>query len=135
MLAASDGHAKNLSIRLLPQGRFHLTPLYDVLSAWPITGSRKNQFHRRKLELAMALGGKRKHYRIAEIRRRHFDVIARLCGLGENMDRVVSEVIEKTPSVIQRVGGALPKDFPEEIFDSISSGLARTARELETQAK
>jgi serine/threonine-protein kinase HipA len=39
MLAVTAGHAKNLSIRLLAQGRFHLTHLYDVLSAWPVAGS------------------------------------------------------------------------------------------------
>jgi serine/threonine-protein kinase HipA len=134
MLAATDGHAKNLSIRLLAQGRFHLTPLYDVLSAWPVTGTRNHQLHRSKLELAMALRGNRKHYRIAEIRRRHFNVTARACGLGENMEPIISEVIEKTPSVIERVGGELPRGFPEELFRSITGGLARAARELAAQA-
>jgi len=134
MLAATDGHAKNLSIRLLAQGRFHLTPLYDVLSAWPITGKGKNQLHRSKLRLAMALRGKQKHYRIAEIRRRHFNVTARVCGLGENMERIISDVIEKTPLVIERIGGELPRGFPEELFDSITGGLARAARELAAQA-
>ena len=33
MLAAIDGHAKNFSIRILPQNHFRLTPLYDVMSA------------------------------------------------------------------------------------------------------
>ncbi len=134
MLAATDGHAKNLSIRLLPQGRFHLTPLYDVLSAWPVTGSGRNQLHRSKLKLAMALRGKHRHYRIAEIRRRHFDLTARLCGLGENMKHIISEMIEKTPSVIERVGKELPGGFPEELFDSVTGGLARAAHELAAQA-
>jgi serine/threonine-protein kinase HipA len=133
MLAATDGHAKNLSIRLLAQGRFHLTPLYDVLSAWPITGTRNNQLHRSKLKLAMALRGKGKHYRIAEIRRRHFNDTARACGLGRDMERIISEVIEKTPSVIERVGGELPRGFPERLFGSITGGLAQAARELKAQ--
>ena len=34
MLRAIDGHAKNFSLFLNPGGRFQLTPLYDVLSAW-----------------------------------------------------------------------------------------------------
>ena len=33
LLGATDGHAKNFSIFLLPGGRFRLTPLYDVMSA------------------------------------------------------------------------------------------------------
>lgn len=36
---APDGHAKNFSIRLHAGGRYALTPLYDVLSAWPIIGT------------------------------------------------------------------------------------------------
>jgi hypothetical protein len=43
-------------------------------------------------------------------------------------------VIAKTPSVIERVGEALPKGFPEELFGSITGGLARAARELAAQA-
>ena len=38
LMAATDGHAKNFSIFLERGGGFHMTPLYDVLSAWPIMG-------------------------------------------------------------------------------------------------
>ena len=38
MLAAIDGHAKNFSIFLLPKGAYQLTPLYDILSAYPVLG-------------------------------------------------------------------------------------------------
>lgn len=31
-MAATDGHAKNFSLRLLAGGRYQLTPLYDILS-------------------------------------------------------------------------------------------------------
>ncbi len=43
MMAATDGHAKNFSISIGPQGRYHLTPNYDVLSAWPVIGHGNNQ--------------------------------------------------------------------------------------------
>ena len=33
MLAAIDGHAKNFSLHLLPQGRYRLTPFYDMPGA------------------------------------------------------------------------------------------------------
>src|SRR5882672_3392539 len=49
MLAAGDGHAKNFSIRILSQGRYHLTPLYDVLSYWPIVGAGPNNIARQDL--------------------------------------------------------------------------------------
>jgi serine/threonine-protein kinase HipA len=131
MLAATDGHAKNLSIRLLAQGRYRLTPLYDVLSAWPVSGPRANQVHPKKLKLAMALRGAQKHYRIADIDRRHFNATARLCGLGKDMESIIDDVVEKTPRVIDDVGSRLPKGFPERLFDVITKGAARAAEGLE----
>ena len=97
MLAATDGHAKNFSIRLLQQGRYRLMPLYDVLSAWPVTGSRQNRIHPKKLKLAMALRGESKHYRVEEITRRHFNATARRCGLGAGMESVIDDIIAGTP--------------------------------------
>ncbi|MCK7499861.1 MAG: HipA domain-containing protein [Comamonadaceae bacterium] len=43
LMAATDGHAKNFSLRHRRGGRFGLTPLYDVLSARPIIGTGPNQ--------------------------------------------------------------------------------------------
>ncbi len=62
LLGAPDGHAKNFSVFLEPEGRFRLTPLYDVMSAWPVTGSGKpNLFNSQKLRPAMGVWGKNKH--------------------------------------------------------------------------
>jgi serine/threonine-protein kinase HipA len=131
MLAATDGHAKNFSIRLLPEGRYRLTPLYDVISAWPIAGNRPNQVHPKKLSLAMALKGTHTHYRIAEITRRHFNHAARQCGLGNNMEAIIADVIARTPSVIERVGVSLPLGFPEKVFDVVTTELQKAAKSLE----
>lgn len=38
LLAATDGHAKNLSVYLLPDGALRLTTLYDILSVYPVMG-------------------------------------------------------------------------------------------------
>ena len=130
MLAAIDGHAKNFSIRLLPGGRFQLTPLYDVLSAWPVVGKKSNQLHEKKLKLAMALRGKRKHYGVTEIRREHFNATARACGLGPDMNDLIDETLAATPKVLDRVGSALPEGFPADVFDAIGAGLQRASRAL-----
>ena len=53
MLRAPDGHAKNFSLRLLAKGRFHLTPIYDVLSAWPVIGRGNGKWEAQKVKLAM----------------------------------------------------------------------------------
>jgi serine/threonine-protein kinase HipA len=131
MLAATDGHAKNFSIRLLPQGRYRLTPLYDVLSAWPIVGARHDQVHLKKLKLAMAVLGANKHYRIADIERRHFNMTAQRCGLGGDMEAIIADVVAKTPSVIASVEATLPKGFPTRVFDSVTAGLKRAAKQIE----
>lgn len=54
LLAATDGHAKNFSIFLLPGGRYRMTPLYDVISVWPVVGNAANQVPWRAAKLAMA---------------------------------------------------------------------------------
>jgi serine/threonine-protein kinase HipA len=131
MLAATDGHAKNFSIRMLPQGRYRLTPLYDVLSAWPIAGSRHNQLHPKKIKLAMSLRGtKTKHYRIADMNRRRFNLTARQCGFGSDMEAIIADVVTATPTVIEKVQARLPKGFPEELFESITTGLRNAAKLL-----
>jgi serine/threonine-protein kinase HipA len=130
-LAATDGHAKNFSIRLLPRGRYCLTPLYDVLSAWPIAGSRGNQIHPKKLKLAMAVRGKGKHYRLVEIRRRHFNETARQCGLGVDMESIIADIVTKVPPAIESVAAKLPPGFPAKLFDSVTSRLDRAIRALE----
>jgi serine/threonine-protein kinase HipA len=59
MLRAIDGHAKNFSLFLLPGGSYRLTPLYDVLSAWPVIGKAAGQWPEQELRLAMAWHGSR----------------------------------------------------------------------------
>ena len=131
MLAATDGHAKNFSIRLLAQGRYQLTPLYDILSAWPVAGTRANQLHPKKLKLALALRATHPHYRLSEITRRHFNIAAQRCGLGTDMEPIIAEVIAATPRVIERVTASLPENFPGKLFEAITKGLQKSAKQLE----
>ena len=49
-----------------PAGDFQLTPLYDVLSAWPIIGKKANEIPLEKVKLAMALPGERPRYHLQE---------------------------------------------------------------------
>lgn len=66
LLADPDGHAKNFSIALGPQGQFWLTPLYDIMSAWPVIGKGAREFQLQNVKLAMALHSKNTHYQIAK---------------------------------------------------------------------
>lgn len=129
MLAATDGHAKNFSIRLLPGGRFHLTPFYDVLSAWPVIGKRTNELPLEKVKLAMALPGEKPRYLLQGIQRRHFDELGRRLGLGDRTAAIIDAMATQAGSVVDIVQKQLPKDFPG-ILERVFSGLERQAARL-----
>jgi serine/threonine-protein kinase HipA len=135
MLAAPDGHAKNFSIHLLPEGRFRLTPLYDVMSIWPVEGAGPNQFSRHDATLAMAMIGKNKHYRRSIVRRRHFNATARLCGYGADAEDIVGFLLDSTPGVIARMEAQLPAGFPAKVAQPILRGLAASAAALEAMPR
>ena len=82
------------------------------------------------LKLAMAVRGTSKHYRIAEIQRRHFNATARASGLAADMEAIIADVLGNTDSVIDSVGAALPDTFPPALFDAITKGLRGAARQL-----
>jgi len=130
MLAATDGHAKNFSIRILSQGRFQLTPLYDVLSIWPIIGNAANKISWHNARLAMSVRGKNKHYLVKDIQRRHFNEMAARCGLGETAEPLIKDILAATPAVIASVQENLPKGFPQHVLDAILKGLSKSAKQL-----
>lgn len=129
MLRATDGHAKNFSLFLLPGGRYRLTPMYDVLSAWPLIGNGANQIPPQKVRLAQAWLGKNKHYLADGIQQRHFDMTALKCGLGQARD-VIAELISTAPQVIATVASSLPTGFPQDVADAILGGVQRSADRL-----
>lgn len=130
MLAAPDGHAKNFSLFLLPQGRFQLTPLYDVVSAWPVAGDAPSKFSWFKLKLAMAVRGTTRHWRLKDIRRRHWNATARRAGLGTDFEPVIAALTEAAPRIAESVGRELPRGFPASVSDPILEGLLSSARSL-----
>jgi serine/threonine-protein kinase HipA len=130
MLAATDGHAKNFSIRILAGGRFQLTPLYDVLSAWPIIGKRANEIPPEKVKLAMALPGQRPHYLLKGIQRRHFEALARKLGLAAEADALIDGMVARTPAAIDEVTRSLPSRFPQVLLDRVLTGLRMSAQQL-----
>jgi serine/threonine-protein kinase HipA len=134
MLAATDGHAKNFSIFHLPRSQFRSTPLYDVISAWPIIGSKANQLPWREASLAMAVRGKNAHYRLHEIQRRHFNEVARRSGVGADAEPLINELVDSLPQVIASVNAGLPGDFPAEVSDPILQGLDQAGRRLSDMA-
>ena len=133
MLRAIDGHAKNFSLFLNPGGRFQLTPLYDVLSAWPVIGRRSGKWPQQKLRMAMAwLGDKGRTSKPLEITSRRMLITAKRLGLGDAQP-ILQELITRTPAALALVQAQLPDDFPESIAEPVLGGLEASARQLQRQ--
>ena len=83
LLGATDGHAKNFSIFIRPNNQYRLTPLYDILSAYPLIS--KKGLHEKDLKLAMSLKGKKKRkFQCNMIFPKHFVAPAKEVGFSEN---------------------------------------------------
>ncbi|VEI77574.1 Serine/threonine-protein kinase HipA [Serratia fonticola] len=129
LLAATDGHAKNFSVFIEADGRFRLTPLYDILSVYPVFGGRG--LHPKDAKLAMGLkGSKGKKYAIEQIFPRHFFQTAKTVGFERAaMEGILTEMAGSVDTVIERVTQQLPAGFPPAISNAILKGLkARSAR-------
>ena len=122
LIGATDGHAKNFSIYLGRGGRFRLTPVYDVLTAQPSLVTR--QIERKQMKLAMFVGDSR-HYRLDEIKGRHFVQTTERAGLpGSLAKEVLEEVAKAADAAITSVETQLPRDFPDYIHSAVKAGLA-----------
>jgi serine/threonine-protein kinase HipA len=132
LLAAIDGHAKNFSIFLERGGGYHLTPLYDVLSAWPIIGNGPNQISPRRAKLSMALRGKNAHYHLHEIHTRHWQQLAAQSGVPDAFDQMVALVLQ-VPDALERVANELPPHFPRQVFTAIRRGMLAQAEKFVAQ--
>ncbi|MDX7709016.1 type II toxin-antitoxin system HipA family toxin [Aeromonas caviae] len=131
LLAATDGHAKNFSVFIEPEGRFRLTPFYDILSVYPVFGGRG--LNRRDAKLAMGLASsKGKKYAIEQIFPRHFFQTAKAVGFERSaMEEILTELANSVDDVIERATQQLPAGFPDVISSTILEGLkARSARLL-----
>lgn len=135
LLGATDGHAKNFSIFIKQENQYSLTPLYDILSAFPALS--KKGLHEKDLKLAMSLrGSKGRKYECRMIRRKHFVQTAREVGFSEeSMHEILDEMAALTEGVIQKVTADLPADFPSYIAEPIFEGMRRYARKLHGEYK
>ncbi len=126
LLGAIDGHAKNFSIFLLPRGGFRMTPLYDVMSAYPIVA--RKELHTKQMKMAMSVDSKNKHYQWNEILRRHWSSISRKTRFPEeDLNHTFRELLDTMEEVISRVASALPPGFPSGVAEPIFDGM-RTAK-------
>lgn len=134
MLAAPDGHAKNFSVFIEPGGRYSLTPLYDLLSTYPILGTGANQSSPQKLRLAMAVHGTSRHYHWARRLKRHWLMTASVCDFASEVETVLAELVAQTPNVIASVASRLPRGFSAAVSVPILKGLEKASTQLRDAA-
>ena len=129
LLAATDGHAKNFSVFLQPGGRCRMTPVYDVMSIYPMLKAKQITLGTAKM--AMAVTGKNRHYRWDGIHRRHWISTARACKFSENeAEAILEDCGSRIDDAIASVGAELPDGFPAQTADPIFTGLRKFRRRI-----
>lgn len=97
--AAIDGHGKNFSILLRPGGGFRLTPLSDVIFAFPLYA--RKQLDQRRLKMAMAPMGQSRHDDWNAMLDHHWLTTTKACRFpADGMGEIVAEVLERLAQVI-----------------------------------
>jgi serine/threonine-protein kinase HipA len=125
---------ENFSLFIRPGGRYQLTPLYDVLSAYPVLGEGSSKISPHKSKLAMAVRTKNAHWRTLDIMRWHWLELGTRHGVvtadGRPAQAVVDDLVARTPEALAVVRARLPHGFPAEVADSILGGVQDAAARL-----
>jgi len=132
LLAAPDGHAKNFSIFINPRGGYQLTPLYDIMSIYPVMD--KKGLNKRDIKMAMKLDSPttlKGTYLWERIFPRHFLATAKSCGFSEeSMHEILQGFKRETNQAIDTVRKSLPSNFPSHVSEAIFDGILERAKRL-----
>lgn len=121
LIGATDGHAKNFSLALSSQGRFQMTPLYDVLTVQPSLDNK--QLTHKNFTMAMRVG-KSNQYNFERILGRHFLDTGLQSGLSKvAVINLFDEVHDTVESVFLKTCEDLPNRFPEELVQAVSVAI------------
>jgi len=123
LVAATDGHAKNFSIFLLPGGRFRMTPIYDVMSVQH--NYVQGNMTKKQVRLAMAVGNNRQ-YVVDRILPRHFVQSAERAGISvEQTMMLLKDTAERMPGAFKCARQAMPQNFPDGVAEPILDAAER----------
>ncbi len=122
LLAATDGHAKNFSVFIQPEGKYHLTPLYDISSSYPLMAQKT--ITPDTIQMAMPLHSKPAEAHWHQIKRRHFLETAKNMNYSvERAEAILDDMLARVDSVIDQVAINLPLHFPKGISEPIFEGM------------
>ncbi|MDQ8200304.1 type II toxin-antitoxin system HipA family toxin [Pelagicoccus enzymogenes] len=125
LILGTDAHAKNYSILHTAEG-FILAPLYDIASFAPYVKSPKDE------RLAMRID---RYYKVAQIRQRHFERMARSCNYpSKKLLASLEKLALAIPSACDQVGTAAIKEGLNATFIEklVSTLRTRSQQALET---
>lgn len=129
LLSAIDGHTKNFSLFIEPGSAYRMTPLYDVISAYPLMA--QGSLPPEKAQMAMAVRGRNKHYHWNRIQPRHFLSTAKQVGYSiSHAKELIKEISAQTESVITEIEAMLPGGFPEHVSGPILEGIRKQGEKL-----
>lgn len=129
LIGATDGHAKNFSLALSSQGRFRMTPLYDVLSLQPLFD--KKQIPRKDFKMAMRVGNSNQ-YNVENILGRHYVDTAQKSGLSRDaLAAMIDDIAVSKDAALEATASSLPQGFPVALFESISAAITRRLPKLQ----
>lgn len=132
LIGATDGHAKNFSIALMPGGRFVMTPLYDVLTVQPSLDA--GQLQIKDMKLAMR-AGKSRHYKVSEIQGRHFVETGLAAGFSrEQVAHIFTDIHTRAEQAFATALADMPVSFPEALFASVKQGFEQRILRLRPAA-
>jgi serine/threonine-protein kinase HipA len=123
---APDGHAKNLSLLLLP-GEIKIAPLYDLATGLPYRGNAALR------EAALGIGGRRK---FGQVLGRHWDRAAATLGIqAEGYRQTAREMAEAFPDAfsdaLHEVGTAEADEVRRHALDPIARHTKQVTERLD----
>ena len=125
ILGNTDGHAKNFSIFLKSGDVYEMTPLYDVISLWPITGDAPNQMKQKVMKLAIPLRARKTLRKLDDIGVDDWMFAAKQTGIRNLPDQMFA-VAAGLPAAVERLSKRLPFGYPQSVWEKITSrALAR----------
>ncbi len=133
LLAATDGHAKNFSVLIQPEGKYQLTPLYDISSSYPKMA--QNKLKTEDLNMAMPLHSKTVTTHWHQVKRHHFLETAK--ATHYSVDRaaaILDDMLSRVDSVINTVSTNLPLNFPKGVSEPIFQGMQFVKNKLQQKS-
>lgn len=129
LIAATDGHAKNFSIALMPGGRFTMTPLYDVLTVQPSLDA--GQLQLKDMKLAMRAGSGR-HYKVSDITGRHFAETGQAAGFSrQQVAQIFHDIAMRSGEAFATALSEMPPGFPTALARSVKRGFDQRIARLQ----